>query len=93
MSEDAQLDTGRFLPVTDGPKTQLLLDALKELRPHNAFKVVVARFRERLVEVDASNRKRGQENQFTEAQALSWFLAAIDLAESHGERKVIHSPD
>jgi hypothetical protein len=39
--------------------------------------------------VDSANRQRGQENQYTEAQAWSWFLSAVKNSASVGEVKTM----
>ena len=83
-----ELSTGRLIPA-DPKAAGVLMDAFKSLQSSAAFKTIVARVAERLSDIDATNRKRGSENQFTEAQAWEWFLAVTAEAESKGEVKTI----
>jgi hypothetical protein len=80
--------TGRLIPA-EPDKAAILLDAFGSLRSSSAFKAILARIEERLSDIDRSNRKRGSENQFTEAQAWEWFLAVTAEAEGKSEVKTI----
>jgi hypothetical protein len=81
-------NTGKLLPG-DQDKAKVLLEAFATLEHSAAFKEVVARVEERLKEIDIANRRRGQENQCTEAQAWEWFLATAEKAKTKGDVKVI----
>lgn len=82
--------TGRFLPLdSDGVNAAELCEAFKTLASHPAFHRVLGRVRDRLAEVDIENRRRGGENQYTEAQAWQWFLAVARKSESGADSKKI----
>ena len=76
------------MPV-EPDKAQLVYDAFKMLHGNPAFADVVKLIEGRLDTLDALNRQRGQENQFTEAQAWSWFLAAYRNSATQGEVKTM----
>jgi hypothetical protein len=83
-----ELKTGRLLPV-EPDRIKAVYDAFKALSSNPAFRDVLALIESRLTEVDSSNRQRGNENQYTEAQAWSWFLAVASNATEKGEQKTI----
>ena len=80
--------TGRFLPV-EPEKAQLIYDAFRSLSASPAFGEIVALIEKRLAVIDSINRERGHENQYTEAQAWSWFLACKSNSAAKGEVKTI----
>jgi hypothetical protein len=80
--------TGRFLP-TEPDKAQLIYDAFRMLSGNPSFAEIVSLIEKRLEVVDSTNRQRGQENQYTEAQAWSWFLAAYRNSAAKGEVKTM----
>jgi hypothetical protein len=84
----SDLSTGRLIPVNP-EKAKLSYDAFKALSASPAFREVVDLIEQRLVLVDSANRQRGQENQYTEAQAWSWFLSAVKNSASVGEVKTM----
>lgn len=83
-------NTGRLIPLdADGANAREFCEAFKALSAHPAFQRILTRVRDRLAEVDIENRRRGGENQYTEAQAWQWFLAVARKSESGPDSKTI----
>ena len=85
MSEQ---NAGKLIPV-EPDKAQLIYDAFRSLEGSPAFREIVTLIENRLKKIDYTNRQRGQENQNTEAQAWSWFLACKSNSAAKGEVKTI----